>query len=74
MKIEGYTFLFLLFIMNVSAQTKLNRMYDLDNTENNDFNPLIFTNTSQYIFNIKVNLTCSKYLGFKLLNTKNIYD
>lgn len=62
MKIEGYTFLFLLFIMIVSAQTKSNRIYDLDNNENNDFNPLIFANRSQYIFNIKVNLTQSKYL------------
>lgn len=80
MKIESYIFLFLLFIMNKSAQTKPNRIYDLRITENNDFHPLIFANASQDIFNIKVNLTCSKYLGFKLcdtnkklLNTKTIY-
>lgn len=80
MKIEGYTFLFLLFIMDISAQTKSNRIYDLDIKANNDFHPLIFTNASQDIFNIKVNLTHSKYLNFglsntnkKLLNTKTIY-
>lgn len=53
-------------MINVSAQTKPNRIYDLDNTENNDFNPLIFANTSQYIFNIKVNLTQSELLSFGL--------